>query len=593
MVIAADQLPHGRGEALSLVRELFKDASQEHRKRVTGWNRNYRLLRNRMWSDFRASWLPSPSSSEIFPTVHTLVSYLSSQAPRTYLSPAPDLSVKPDPELLAGKTRNMQATLDSWWITAACQRTLRMGLWDTFSYGCGILKTGYDLSASDGEGTPTLIRADPYSILPDPQASGVDDLRYLIEARDAPVFEVRRRFPHADPYPAPDASWPVERRPDPSSIDVVPMANLGATGVTGAFPGTPTQGIPPRFGPPGRTLYRSEDYTQTVRLIECWIRESDTVTVPVILDGERQDDLTIDVPTWRLIVVAGEEVIHDDDNPFSHHRLPYVRLPMVEIGEWWSMSLIDHLAPAQIAINRLLAALQQNAEITGNPILIDYSQSGTSRTKFQARPGARTTVQDPRFKPEWMNPPDMPSVYYQLIDNYRQSIDRISGISDVARGQSLRRREPAQAVDSAQEASFTRIGDVLRNVEDSLREALVQVASNIGQYFIEPRSIPLVGPDGTSEYLDLPPKPFYYPVADGDTIEDEQVRFDLAIEAGSSLPISHQAKVAEVLSWFFAGVVDFQYVLETIKPPGWNAVLERMKAQPAPAPEGANPRKDR
>lgn len=594
--IERDDLPSGRGEALSLVRELFKDASRAHRKLIPTWNRNYRLVRNRGWSDFRAAWLPSPSSSEVYPTIHTLVSYLTSQnpVPTTSAFPPADLPVRADQQLLAKKAEWMDQDMRSWQVTSDAMRHVRTSLWDSFMYGCGILKTGYDLSANDGEGAPTLVRADPYTILPDPTASSINDLRYLIEARDAPVFEVRRRFPHTDPTPGPTSSWATERRPEAASLEVVPNANLAATGVTGLFPGTPTPGIPSRFAYPrsGSPF----DYTETVRLIECWVREADTISVPVIQEGERVDDITIDVPRWRLIVVAGEEVIHDDDNPFTHNQLPYVRLPMVEIGEWWSMSLAEHLAPLQIAINRLLAALQQNAEITGNPVLIDYTASNTSRTNWQARPGTRTTAASPQVKPEWMDPPRMPDIYLQLVNDYRAAIDRISGISDVARGQALRRREPAQAVDSAQEASFTRIGDVLRNMEDSLRGAYDQVASNIAQYSIEHRDIPIVGPDNPTptSYLSLPPKAYYYPVGLPDNkVEDYQVAFRVAIEAGSSLPLSHQARAAELMALLFAGVVDPIYVLSQLKPPGWQEVAQRLQSQPMPQPQagGKNPRR--
>lgn len=582
-------------QSLGLIRELFEDAKAEKRKVIPTWNRWYRLTRNKMWSENRASWLPSPSSSEIFPTIATLVAWMTDQQPRMFTSPAPmleEFSQPPDEQLVSKKAQQMQQTLDSWWETTGVAAQMQMCLWDMFTFGCGIFKTGWDPTLRDGEGDAVLRRMDPYAGLPDPEASSVDDLRYFIEARRVPMFEIARRFPERAHMVRPDQRPPsdTERRPRPSAggFETVAMGQLGATGVTGGFPGTPTQGIPPLWGPPG---HHDDDYTKTVLLKECWIRGTHRLTIPVIEDGERVDDMEIDAPYWQLLCEAGGVILNEDTtNPFDHGQLPYTRLPHVETGEFWSVSLIEHLAPGQIALNRLLAALQINAELVGNPILLEDNDAGISRTKIINRPGGRLTKNVGK-QVEWLNPPQMPPLLMQLVDFWRNTIDRVSGISAVARGANLRRREPAAAVDAVQEASFVRVRAVIRNMEESLRIGGQQVAANIVQNYIEPRTIPLVGLSGSENYLQLGQKPFYYPEPDPvtQTVNDIPLKFDVWIQAGSSLPISRQARSAEADALFHMGALDIEGVLAAHDWPDREQVIKRLQSQPQP--EGTDPRK--
>lgn len=577
-------------QTIAFVQELFNEASRAKRALIPQWNRYYRLSRNRAWSEYRASWLPSPSSSEIFPTLHSLASYMTAQRPRLFPTPyLEDEQVQVDPQVLGEKAEQMKLTLESWWTTSKAARACRMSIWDMLTFGAGCLKTGWDPSLHDGLGDATVRRVDPYNLLPDPTASCEDDLRYMLEASEVPVYELKLRFPRTahlvDGSASPDL-YHLDRRPDMrGDYEVVPQGQLAGIQRTGEFPGTATTGIPSRFTWPGAG-YRKEDFTRKVRLVECWIRESDTVTIPVITGPDEVEEMSVEVPTWRFVAIAGGKLLTDMDNPFPHNQLPYVRIPYVETGEFWPPPLVEHLDRAQIALNRLLASLQMNIELAGNPILVDQAQSGLSRTRISNRPGGRLTEQVPGAI-RWLQPPSVSGEMLAAVQNWRESIDRTSGISAVTRGEALRRREPASAVDTAHEAAQTRIGDVLTNLEEALRRLANQTAANIGQWYIEPRQIPVAGARGGPNMLELPPKAFRYPIVEGTKVRDVPISFEVWIEAGSSLPLSHQARVAEAMSLFFAGLLDPRAVHEIMDLPGWKGIVERLEAAPPPP----NPRR--
>jgi hypothetical protein len=477
---------------------------------------------------------------------------MTDQKPEFQVLPHPDLAAlgtkTPQiPELLQSRAHDMVDVLNYWWLDQKVTFEIQAAMWDALTFGCGLLRTGWDESLFGGAGEATLRRVDPFSVLPDPQAGSLDDARYILEVRRVPFWEIKQRFPERADYVVLDQGRDEDapQREKRGMFERLPLANLGATGVTGEFPGTNTPGIPPLFGPPGSS---SEDFTKTVLLKEAWVRSIRRVEIPVI-ENAKVRTVTADLPQWDYVATASGVVLTPDtSNPFNHGMCPYVRIPMVEQGEFWSIPLTEHLMPVQIAMNRLLAAAHINAELVGNPIMLEGKNTGLTRTKIVNRPGGRLTVNDQSFdKIKWLEPPNMPQFVHQLIQWYRDTVDRISGISSLRGGQ-LRKNTPGEAVDAVQEASFVRIRAVMRNMEDGLGEALEQVVSNIVQFYVEPRTIPLLEPDGKKTFKMMGPRYFYYPKANkagefkGD---DEPMRFTTTVEAGSSQPTSRHAKAAE------------------------------------------------
>lgn len=585
-------------DTLGFVEELFNDARRKKKDQIEKWNRFYRAFRNRSYSEFRQSWLPSPSSSDIFAGYTTMAAWMTDQRPVMLVSPSPNLKgmlpEEIDPELMKLKSLEMQEVLASWWINRGEGAQIEMALYDTLLYGCGILKTGWDQSLDRGLGDAFLRRVDPYRCLNDPAASSIDDSRYFIEVSEVPLIELYSRFPErghlvkAGNTPSSDLV-----RPRESGWNVVPMANPAATGVAGEFPGTASANMPARYGWPGPM--GSEDYTKTVTLIECWVKSTEEYSVPFIEGGEWKGDLKLDKPIWQYVAVAGGVVLTPDiSNPFEHGQLPYIRLPYMRIGEFWEVSLTEHILPAQIALNRLAAAVQLNAELVGNPILLEDENAGISRTKIVNRPGARLK-KNAGSEVQWLNPPAISGEIYNMIEYWKQTIRETIGVSAVM-SNTMRRRESEGAVDAVQEASFVRVRAVLRNMEESLRIAGGQVASNISEYYIEGRTISKVGGGESDTFLTLQPRHFQITTAKpGGKVESTNLDFDVTIAAGSTLPVSRQAQAAEADALFFMGAVDDEFVLERHGVSQRDKILQRVneKKVAGQMPQAQNPRRGR
>lgn len=511
---------------------------------------------------------------------------MTDQIPTFYCSPAPELryfAQPPPQQLIDDKASDMQDALSSWWVMSGCAPETEKALLDTLTFGCGILKTGFDPDAQDGEGNAFMRRVDPYNLCPDPNCSSFTDASYVVEVTDVPLFEIKRRFPEMGDRVAVDIATKAsdtDKRPR-IGRGGLQLVSVGSTNRTGDFPGTSGTSTGNSWAKAGAN---PEDYTHTVRLKEVWIRTTERSEFPIVEGGEVVDTIVRDVPAWEYIAVAGDVVLTPDtSNPFDHGQLPYVRLPMVENGEFWSMALSQHLRSNVVAQNRLLAAMQSHAELTGNPILLEPEASGLANAKIVNRPGTRLiTNMAATNLVRWLDPPNMSPAVMQLIGYHRDTVDRVSGISAVARGTQLRRREPAAAVDAVQEASFVRIRAVLRNYEEALRLVGDQVSSLFGQFYTEPRVIPIVGPKGSQKSLPLAPNHFRIPQidpVDGEVLPDEALRFQVWVQAGSSQPLSRMARAAEADMLYQMGAIGTTELLEAHDYPGAEELGAKMDAE--------------
>lgn len=494
-------------------------------------------------------------NNEVVVTGNTLIAYLLDQYPQCFVSPDPDLryfSTAPPVEILQEKSQDMQDILSSWWVTSGAHATAAKTLWDTLTFGTGIAETGFDPLAGRGQGQVFWRWVDPFNFLPDPNASGLEDAAYLVKVTPScPMFEIKTRFPERGHLVKPDidnSPGKNDSRPRTGggSFDVV--SQTGAIDRTGVHPGTTGTSTGARWAKAGENR---EDYTGATKLIECWVRNTERLEIPHIGPEGKVSMEFRDFAVWEYIACAGGVVMNEDtSNPFEHGDQPFERLPMVQMGgEFWAMSMTQHLRSNATAINRLLAAMQRHAEICGNPIFVEPEASGIGTQKIVNRPGQRLSTNIAATNLiRWLDPPNMSPAVMQLLGWHRDSIDRSSGISAVARGSQLRRREPAAAVDAVQEASFVRIRDLLRNYEEFLRGVHNKTCSNVVQFMTDARAVPIIGPRGAEKTITLGPKHFWVPQFDPATdeaLDDEPIRFTCHVQAGSSQPLSRQARAAE------------------------------------------------
>jgi len=569
-VAVAERVDHAQGEdhvVAGRINGLYGNAKTEMNRRHDRWRKAYRLVHNRGWSNSRDAWMPSPTASEIYPIVSALVGWMTDQRVKFQAVPSADPHSQ-YANFQQKLAQDLETVLDSLWVNHNFEGEVEKVLFDAFIYGTGFFKCVYDPGADGGAGNALMRRCDPFSLFIDPSATSLHDANYIIEARELSITEFERRFPGRGDVIEADmgAGFSLPHRENNETGGKAPMANLAAhSGGSGT--------VPPIYGKPGQNGRVSDSayYDGSITVFEAWIKEN-TLYTPA--EGDEEDE-PFNVSEWRVIITTGSHVLVNERamDMWQHGNHPYVRYVNHDIGDMWGIALVDHLADPQMAINRLLAALQQHAELVSNPIFLEDSRSGIPRTKIVNRPGQRIT-KGAGSEAGWLTPPQMPNDVQELVQFYINEMERISGLSGVVRGFSPTGRNSQGVIDSVAESAFVRIRLALRNLERSLSKAGSLLANLVVENYSLPRVMSIVGPDGERSMLALRARHFFVPNDQG----ADPMRFSLYVRAGSAMPISRAARIAEAETLFAMGALDAQAVLEAHDYPNREQILQRVNA---------------
>ena len=559
----------------SRLNELFNLARDQKRKYQATWRRNYLLTTNRQYAlDVQQPWSPNLTDSEIYPILSTRISWMTDQRISPEVAPAAEPNT-PFYEYMTKLGEHLQSILKSVQVVNAWDQQIVMALWDAAIFGVGLFKAVWDSGLTTGLGNVALKRIDPWKFYPDPNATSFDDCNYLFNVNKMTFTEIKRRFPDTAERILEDAaafgtSGDMVARPGPSGGSTYPMA----------MPGNLPTSTATVWGLPGQANTAQAILTEGVNVFECWVRENEPLTREPT-DPIHPTPEHVEMDRWRVVVYTGGVVLLDEyaDNLWEHNRHPYVRYVDEEIGEFWPVPIVSHLAPAQIAINRLLSAMQGNAELVGNPIFMDVAGSGINRTNIVNRPGLRLTLDTPAAnnqgaKPDWLHPPTMSTLVPNLVQYWLSRMENISGITGVQRGQTPSGRQAQQTIQATQEAASVRIRSSLRNLERALGQCFMLLGHLIVQNYTVPRVMAIIGTDGSDTTLRLAARHFYSPTSHG----AEPMKFSLIVQAGSSNPTSRQARIAEADALYAMHAIDIPAVLEAHAFPNWQSVWERIKA---------------
>lgn len=570
-------------ELIAKLDSLYSQARTRRRRYHQEWRRNYLLTNNKMWSEWRNSnWMPSPTASEIYPILAALIAWMTDQSVTFSVSAASDPHTL-YAQWLGKLAEDLETILQSNWHNHNMDDEIYLILWDAGIFGTGIMKTIWDAGAVDGLGDAMIRRVDPWAFYPDPNATSLKDAQFFVETQRLSFDEVQRRFPLAydtllshDAMSTSTGTADFDERPTLFETTTAPKTNPGAMkGSTSTA-----------YGLPGQSRQHSVQ-TPGVIVHEYWIRENIAEPIEDSPQKEKPNPSfeypdTIVHDEWRVVVEANGIILMDEkaSDLWGSGRHPYQRFCFDDVGEFWGISIVSHLAPLQIAINRLLASLQQNAELIGNPIFMEPDDSGIARSAIVNRPGQRLRLKggpnaNPANNPFWLQPPNMPQFIQDLIQFCINRMENISGIGTAQKGNLPPARTPTSTVVATQESGFVRVRQGMRNLEECLRGAGNMLVELITENYTTPRVVAMVGEDGKQSSIQLAARHFYDPTSEGGL----PFRFSILIDAGANNPTSRQSRIAEADTLFAMQAIDQQALLEAHNYPGKEGIIERMKAQ--------------
>ncbi len=546
-------------ELVGQIRTLFSRARAERKPTVSQWIRNWRIMHNRPFSTPTTAWMPNPLVPECRSTVASCVAWITDQRPQFELT-AMSQPFSPYAEFFEGISMDMKTAINAAWQSNLYESRVEVCAWDAYTYDIGVFKTVWNNALAEGLGDVDIQRCDPFTIYPDPAATCPENMNYIIEARTISLQELDRRFPGAA------AKFDVQGYTE--MIDEMPTTRLGLGQMPRANPGAISPATSARYGLPGQGRERASRDDTGVTLLEAWLREHTTTD-----DGKVYE-------CWRCVCIAGPYVLlnkrADEILPFTIH--PYDFFAPEDTGELYGQSMVELLTPSQVSINRILANLESNLDLVGNPVFKEGSRSGLQRTKITNKPGQRVTVAAGDSTAGWMDPP--PLQLQEAMGLVQFHIDRMSnnsGLSAINQGAEPGSRASTDVYDSVMEAGFVRIRLAQRNLEFALRRVGQKAVAIIAEFYTEPRFLSVVGPDGSKTSRTLKGQHFYMPGPDGSA----PLRFAINVQAGSMLPTSRNARISEYDTLFAMGAVDRPVVLEAHDVPNRQAIAARMAEQDA------------
>ena len=557
---------------VSGVLEMFTTAKAHRNVLLPRWNECYRMLTNRHWDmTRRADWLPSPQVPEIFPIIRTLVAWQMDSRFRTAVSaaalPHSDLA-----GMFEQMAQDLEYTLDASWQANLEEREWNLVCWDGMVYGTGFAKTSWEHDLAGGAGDAMARHISPFRMYPDPNATTLDDALYLIEARDMSVQELDQRFPGAAAAFSRTGGLMVDTDDPPSMLDLLGHRPSRAY----LNPAALSPATNPNWNRPTQNPHFPTLDMPRVTVLECWLKEHTYTEVTDIHTRQKTRRASV---RWRVVVVANNRVLLDEpaENIWTHGGHPYSRYQPFEFNaEFWGISLVELLISPQKALNRLLAALQHNLELTGNPIWLDSDQN-IRNMPITNKPGQRVPIDRNDQRTGWLNPPPINQGAQQMIDYLLKRMEAISGITAILKGTQPSGRPSGSVIDSISESSHVGIRAMLRQMEYALRDSFQKKAALVAENYTEPRLISIAGEQGENTYKALRGRHFLIPSSDGAV----PLKYQLIVDAGSRHHVSRQMRENRAVQLFAMEMIDEEAALEEIDFPNWRKVSERVQQRKA------------
>lgn len=577
--------PRDDAAVAAMVRNLFYQAREARRPLMSRWRKLYQTLNNGVGTTGLPDFAPNPRIPKIWPICASLVAWMTDQRPILQVAPVPE-PFSPYADFYQLLATDMNTALKSTFMVHQLDAEINRTLWDVATYGIGWVKTVWEPWLADGLGDAAFRRCDPFTIYPDPFARNPAAMEYIIEAKTVTIDALDRSFPGAKAALNHESNVePIEEAPhllDGQVSSGASRVNLGALS-----PSTTARYAPTNRNQADRQTIAATADMPVVTMLEAWIRQH-----RIEEDDENPEARKV-IETWRCVVVVGNLVLFDHEageiNAFTGH--PFDRCVLFDNGEMYGPSLVWFLSSPQESINRIMAAIEHNMMLTGNPVLLEDPRAASRQQQINNRPGQR--IKASRDQVSWLNPPQMhPQISTQLISYYDSQIETISGLSAIVRGFSPSGRNSQGVLDSVQDAAFVRIRATLRELERTLRGAASKMAATIAEFYTEPRFQSLIGDDGMVARGAFRARHFYTnPDEAGQRIP---LRFTLLADAGSSLPTSQQARAGDAMTLYGLGALDDIELLKAMNWPNYAIVAKRvadMKAAAAAAGMEAGPTK--
>lgn len=286
----------------------------------------------------------------------------------------------------------------------------------------------------------------------------------------------------------------------------------------------------------------------------------------------------------RLTIVVGDKLIDDYYFPDKIEDYPIIPIPYIPTDSPYPIALTSLLVGKQEEINKAHQIVIHNANLGSS--LRWLAQEGSINEKewesYASVPGAILKYRMGTEKPVEVVPAPLNNAFFTLVQEAKQDIEELHGISKVAQGQLVSGDQTYRGILALDEFSTRRVRQWLINVIEPGLQQLGQVVKQFAQSFYTTyKKFRIVQPNPitkevTTEDYEIN-KLIYNDM--GEAIEKafnyEEAKFDVYYVSGSSLPVNRWALLDQYLQWLQVGVIDDIAFLSVTDIPNKQDIIKR------------------
>lgn len=422
--------------------------------------------------------------------------------------------------------------------------------------GAGWLGVDWDETKLGGKGDVAVAAIDDKFMFPAPYARNIQELLYLIEAKNVPREHVVRTYDkgHLVPAGATDGQLTnVRAYEEGNTTPGAPNAALFTTTT-----GSDSQWSTARGASGGK---RSD----LVTLLKCWIKQD---------DGH-----------MRLVEIGNGVVLRDGLSPYDDDEFPYVVVNVIPtLDTLRGRGIVQFIESLQQILDQTVSTLIDQQRFASDPMLVVSAMNLEDGQVIDNSPGAILPDSDPAKQGyNWLQAPGFNQAWLQIQEIVTTAMDSVLGRVDVLKGEHPAGVDTLGGLEIIRDEANVRMRTLVRWVKASLKRMYLLMTSRLRQFANDERQLRVIGRAGQEEFVTVNPVSGYGPDGqpEADLTIPKDVEFD--IEFAKEAPGGRQAKQEQVMMLATTPaedglpMVDRRYVLEQLEVEEAPEVIARME----------------
>ena len=568
-------------KTVKMVENLFKRAKRARANIDADWVENYKFFRGKQWKEKRPSYRHSEVLNFVHAAIQTIVPILTDSRP--------NIETVPENPGDFEFSEIMTQILTSKWDRECWAQVVAEGIVDSAIYGTAISEQPWNADILQGLGDFEFKTVDPVYCYPSPGSWDInhENNDYFITAVPTDLAEIQRKYPKKAHL----------LKADLADIDIARTAKLDMDDFRVR---SPTDNLMLVQG----ERVQDADHPEQILLITAWLRDETLIEEEIKTkteDGSFKKGFRTrkKYPNGRKLVIASEQLLEDEHNPYLDGKFPYARLvDHIMPREFWGQGEVEQLKGPQMLINKLMSYTMDVLSLMGNPVWKNPTGSGVFSESLTNQPGLVIDHID-GFAPQREPGMEVQASVFQAFDRLRDVFDKISGINEVTQG-AQPRNASGVAIDSLMEAAQTKLRLKGRHIEAWLTKVGQQFASRILQFYSIPRIVRLTDNEGAEQFFKVAidetldemgetqrvaTVQSFEQVTEADGVErmvptetrqfEIKGNLDIRITTGTSLPFARAKKEAQAKELYSLGIYDAEDLLTDMEHPRKEQILEK------------------